>query len=192
MINIVLFGPPGAGKGTQAERLVKKYELVHLSTGDVFRFNMSNNTPLGLKAKEYISKGQLVPDNVTIDMVIAEVEKNKGAKGFIFDGFPRTTAQAEALDNFLAIHNASIHVMLSLEVNEQELKERLLKRGESSGREDDRNPAVIQNRIDVYNKETAVVIDYYKKQNKYSPIDGIGEIDSITERLFSAIDAVLS
>lgn len=192
MINIVLFGPPGAGKGTQAERLVKKYELVHLSTGDVFRFNMSNNTPLGLKAKEYISKGQLVPDNVTIDMVIAEVEKNKDAKGFIFDGFPRTKTQAEALDNFLAIQSASIHVMLSLEVNEQELKERLLKRGESSGREDDKNPAVIQNRIDVYNKETAVVIDYYKKQNKYSPIDGIGEIDSITERLFSAIDTVLS
>ena len=152
MLNIVLFGPPGAGKGTQSANLIERYDLVHLSTGDIFRYNMKNDTELGQLAKSYIEKGELVPDNVTIQMLESEVNKHPDAKGFIFDGFPRTTAQAEALDAFLTGRDTGITWMLALEVEEQELRQRLLKRAETSGRADDADPEVIQNRIDGYNR----------------------------------------
>tara|TARA_R110002050_G_scaffold49818_1_gene115514 strand:+ start:2312 stop:2887 length:576 start_codon:yes stop_codon:yes gene_type:complete len=189
MLNIVLFGPPGAGKGTQSEMLIKEYQLVHLATGDIFRYNIKNGTELGKLAQGYMDKGQLVPDEVTIKMLKAEVEKRPEAKGFIFDGFPRTNPQAEALDELLASKNTAITCMLALEVPEEELKMRLLKRAEVSGRADDANIEVIENRIAVYNKETAPVKSYFEKQNKLSLIDGTGSIESITERLFKAIDA---
>lgn len=191
MINIVLFGPPGAGKGTQAERLVKKYNLFHLSTGDVFRYNIKNETELGKLAKSFMDKGQLVPDDVTIKMLISEVEKHPEVEGFIFDGFPRTQTQADALDKILAERNTSIAMMLALDVEEEELRDRLKKRAISSGRVDDADPSVIQNRIDVYIKETMPVKDFYKAQNKFVKVDGVGNIDEITSRLFSEIDAVI-
>lgn len=189
MLNIVLFGPPGSGKGTQSERLTDKYNLVHLSTGDIFRSNIKEETELGKLAQSYMSKGQLVPDSLTIDLLRSEVLKYENPKGFIFDGFPRTNAQAKALDDFLSSQNTSITLMLALEVGEDELKMRLLKRSEVSGRVDDADPAIIENRIRVYNNETAPVKDYYSQQGKFIPIDGIGAIDDITSRLFSAIDA---
>lgn len=188
MLNIVLFGPPGAGKGTQSERLIEKYQLVHLSTGDIFRYNIKNETELGRKAKSYIDQGQLVPDSLTIDLLRSEVLKHSKANGFIFDGFPRTNAQAQALDEFLMELNCSISMMVALDVEENELKDRLQKRAEVSGRVDDADPTVIENRIAVYKKETAPVKDFYQNQNKYFSIDGIGSIDEITERLFTTID----
>lgn len=187
MINLVLFGPPGAGKGTQAAILTEKYDLVHLSTGDIFRYNMKNDTPLGQLAKGYIDKGDLVPDEVTIKMLEAEVEKNPNAKGFIFDGFPRTTAQAEALDKFLTSKGQAISKMIALEVEEEELVKRLLARGKDSGRADDKDESVIRNRINVYNDQTAVVADFYSAQNKFSSVNGIGSIDEISSRLFGEI-----
>ena len=191
MLNIVLFGPPGAGKGTQSERLIEKYNLVHLSTGDVFRANIKGETELGKLAKSYMDAGQLVPDAVTIDMLRSEVAKHTDPKGFIFDGFPRTNAQAQALDEFLSSLNTQISLMLALEVEEQELKTRLLKRAEVSGRADDADPAVIEKRISVYNQETAPVKAFYQPQEKFVAIDGIGSIDDITQRLFAAIDTTL-
>lgn len=188
MLNIVLFGPPGAGKGTQSEILIKKYSLVHLSTGDIFRANIKGETDLGKLAKSYMDKGELVPDSVTISMLQAEVEKHENPQGFIFDGFPRTSAQATALDEFLVSKNSSITCMLALEVGETELRERLLLRAKTSGRADDGDPAIIQNRIDVYNRETAPVAEYYKAQGKYKGIDGIGSIEEISARLFTAIE----
>ena len=188
MLNIVLFGPPGAGKGTQSERLIERYGLVHLSTGDIFRANIKGETELGVMAKSFMDQGKLVPDEVTIDMLRTEVMKHEHPKGFIFDGFPRTNAQAEALDTLLGGLNAPIKMMLALEVEESELKIRLLKRAESSGRVDDADPAIIENRIRVYNNETAPVKEFYMAQNKFKSIDGIGSIDDITERLFEAID----
>jgi len=188
MLNIVLFGPPGAGKGTQSESLIEKYGLIHLSTGDIFRANIKGETDLGLLAKSYMDKGHLVPDSLTIDMLRAEVLKANSSKGYIFDGFPRTTAQAEALDNFLKSINTSITLMLALEVEENELKNRLLKRAAISGRSDDADPAIIENRIAVYNKETAPVKDFYENQGKLITISGIGSIDEITNRLFHAVD----
>ena len=187
MLNIVLFGPPGAGKGTQSERLIAEFSLVHLSTGDIFRLNMKNETDLGQLAKSYIQKGQLVPDEVTINMLKAEVQKNESARGFIFDGFPRTNAQAKALDNLMNGMGESISTMISLEVDEIELRNRLTERAKVSGRADDADPAVIQNRIDVYRKETAPVKDYYSSQKKCVMIDGMGTIDEITERIFAAV-----
>jgi len=189
MLNIVLFGPPGAGKGTQSEMLISKYQLVHLATGDIFRYNIKNGTELGKLAQGFMDKGQLVPDEVTIKMLNAEVEKCPDAKGFIFDGFPRTNPQAESLDALLAFKSTAITCMLALEVPEEELKTRLLKRAEVSGRADDANIEVIEKRIAVYNKETAPVKSYFDKQNKLSLIDGTGSIESITERLFKAIEA---
>jgi adenylate kinase len=188
MLNIVLFGPPGAGKGTQSERLIKEFGLVHLSTGDIFRYNMKNDTELGQLAKSYIEKGQLVPDEVTINMLKAEVQSHQGAPGFIFDGFPRTNAQAKALDDFMSDMGETISSMISLDVKEEELRSRLAQRAKVSGRTDDANPAVIQNRIDVYKNETAPVKDYYASQEKWVMIDGMGTIDEITERLFAAVN----
>ncbi len=190
MLNIVLFGPPGAGKGTQSEKLIDKYKLIHLSTGDIFRANIKGATELGTLAKSYMDKGQLVPDEVTIKMLESEVNKHPDANGFIFDGFPRTKAQAEALDNLLKSKSTSITMMLALEVEEGELKKRLLLRGANSGRADDQNPEVIQNRINVYNNETFPVKDYFTAQNKYKGIHGIGEIDEIFNMLCNEIDAV--
>ena len=188
MLNLVLFGPPGAGKGTQAERLVEKYQLVHLSTGDIFRSNINEGTDLGQLAKSYIDKGALVPDEVTIGMLEAEVNSNSNAKGFIFDGFPRTSAQAEALDAFLNSKGTEVSSMLALEVDENELISRLLERGKSSGRADDQDADIIKNRIQVYENETAVLKTYYANQNKFFGIEGVGTIESITLGLCKAID----
>jgi adenylate kinase len=187
MLNLVLFGPPGAGKGTQSERLVAHYDLVHLSTGDIFRYNIKNDTELGKLAKSYMDKGELVPDEVTISMLEAEVALNPDAKGFIFDGFPRTTPQAEALTKFLEGKNTEVHLMVALAVEEDELVKRLLLRGKDSGRADDTNEEIIRNRIQVYNNQTAVVADFYAAQDKFKSIDGVGTIDEISERLFEAI-----
>jgi adenylate kinase len=190
MLNIVLFGPPGAGKGTQSAKLIEHYGLVHLSTGDIFRANIKGETELGTLAKSYIDKGQLVPDEVTIGMLAGEVNKNPEAKGFIFDGFPRTQAQAKALDELLQSKGTSISMMLALEVEEEELRKRLLLRGKDSGRADDQDPTIIQKRIDVYNGETMPVKDFYTAQGKYKGINGIGEIDAIFDELCNAIEVV--
>ncbi len=190
MLNIVLFGPPGAGKGTQSENLVARYGLVHLSTGDIFRRNIQQETDLGQLAKSYMDKGELVPDSVTIQMLEAEVNKYTDPRGFILDGFPRTVAQAEALESFLSTMNASISCMLALEVEEPVLVERLLSRGSMSGRADDADESIIRNRISVYQNQTAPVAEHYRSQGRYFGIDGIGDIDEIAHRLYNAIDQV--
>jgi adenylate kinase len=187
MLNIVLFGPPGAGKGTQSAKLVETFKLVHLSTGDIFRYNIKNHTELGQLAQSYIDKGNLVPDEVTINMLQAEADKYSDARGFIFDGFPRTTNQAMALDKFLESKGTSVSMMLALEVNEEELIKRLLLRGKESGRADDSDEQVIRNRIKVYNEQTAIAANYYSAQGKYHSINGIGTVDEIFNRLSSVI-----
>ncbi|MGB6269683.1 MAG: adenylate kinase [Olleya sp.] len=188
MTNLVLFGPPGAGKGTQANFLKEKYDLVHISTGDVFRYNIKNETALGTLAKSYMDKGHLVPDQVTIDMLEAEVERNAGAKGFIFDGFPRNETQAKALDKIMDAKDSQINAMIALEVEDEVLVQRLLERGKTSGRKDDSDEAIIRNRIQVYYNETAVLKDFYTEQNKYYGVNGIGSIEDITARLNTVID----
>ncbi|MEO6348923.1 MAG: adenylate kinase [Aquaticitalea sp.] len=188
MTNIVLFGPPGAGKGTQANFLKEKYDLIHISTGDVFRYNIKNETALGMLAQSYMDKGELVPDQVTIDMLAAEVEKNEGAKGFIFDGYPRTDAQAKALDELLTDKDSEISAMIALEVDDEVLVQRLLERGVTSGRPDDSNEKVIRNRVKEYYKKTAILKDYYQAKNKYFGVDGVGSIEEITQRLSNVID----
>ncbi|MDB9720378.1 adenylate kinase [Winogradskyella sp.] len=188
MTNLVLFGPPGAGKGTQANFLKEKYDLVHISTGDVFRYNIKNETALGMLAKSFMDKGELVPDQVTIDMLNKEVEKNTGANGFIFDGFPRTNAQAKALDELMDSKDSQINAMVALEVDDEVLVQRLLERGKTSGRADDADESIIRNRIKEYYTKTAILKDYYAAQNKYFGVNGVGSIDDITIRLSTVID----
>ncbi|UYW01553.1 adenylate kinase [Flavobacterium agricola] len=188
MINIVLFGKPGAGKGTQAEFLREKFNLVHISTGDIFRFNIKNETELGKQAQVYIHKGDLVPDSLTIQMLESEVNKNADASGFLFDGFPRTEAQAVALDNFLATKNWQITATIALDADDNVLIERILERGKTSGRADDQDESKIRNRYEEYNEKTAPLIDFYKQQNKFYSVNGIGTIAEVTERLSAVIE----
>ena len=188
MTNLVLFGKPGAGKGTQAAFLKDKYNLVHISTGDIFRYNIKNETKLGKLAQSYMDKGDLVPDEVTIQMLQEEVEKNPNAEGFIFDGFPRTIAQAEALDAFLSSKGMRIHGTLALEADDEALIKRLVERGKVSGRTDDQDEEKIRNRFTEYNEKTAPLIAFYQAQGKYHPINGIGTIEEITTRLSETID----
>ena len=188
MLNLVLFGPPGAGKGTQSEKLIEKYQLIHLSTGDILRSEIKQGTQLGLEAKKLMDQGILVPDEVVIGMIESKVDANRQANGFIFDGFPRTAAQAEALDKLLSSKDTSIHRMLSLEVPKEELIKRLLNRGKDSGRKDDQNESVIEQRITEYNNKTSPLKEYYSKQNKLSAIQGVGSIDDIFATLCQAIE----
>ena len=188
MLNLVLFGPPGAGKGTQAEFLIKSFGLDHVSTGDLLRGEITAGTKLGLEAKSFMEKGELVPDAVVIGMIKSKLEDNKGAKGFIFDGFPRTVDQAKALDLLLAEYNAPILGMLSLEVAKQELIDRLLSRGKMSGRPDDQDQSIIENRINVYNQKTLPLIEYYKPQEKHFGINGMGSVEDIAGRLLEVVD----
>ncbi len=190
MINLVLFGKPGAGKGTQAEFLKEKYNLKHISTGDVFRYNIKNGTALGTLAKSYMDKGDLVPDEVTIKMLREEVEKNPEADGFIFDGFPRTAAQAEALDNLLESKDMGINATIALEANDEVLIERLLDRGKISGRSDDQDVVKIRNRFEEYNQKTTPVKEFYEAQDKFHSVNGIGSIAEITERLTKVIESL--
>ena len=188
MKNIVLFGPPGAGKGTQASLLKDRFNLVHISTGDVFRKNIKEETDLGTLAQSYMNKGHLVPDDVTISMLESEVALNPQAEGFIFDGFPRTTAQAEALDALLEGKETYISAMLSLKVEDAELIKRLLARGQDSGRADDKNESIIANRINEYNNKTAPLKDFYAAQKKLSEIEGTGTVENIAQKLITVID----
>ncbi|MFV0592953.1 MAG: adenylate kinase [Draconibacterium sp.] len=188
MLNIVLFGPPGAGKGTQAEFLIKSYGLIHLSTGEILRQEIAAGTELGIEAKKFMDKGELVPDHLVIKMIETILENHADAKGFIFDGFPRTVEQAKALDVMLEKHETGIGGMLSLEVEKQELINRLLNRGKISGRVDDQNQKVIENRIQVYRDKTMPLIEYYKPQGKHFGIDGLGTIEEIANRLKQVIE----
>ncbi|MCB9244812.1 MAG: adenylate kinase [Flavobacteriales bacterium] len=188
MFNLVIFGPPGAGKGTQSEKLLDKYQLTHLSTGDVFRANIKGETELGLLAKSFIDRGELVPDEVTIGMVKDFVEDRVSARGFVFDGFPRTIAQGEALDHFLNERGTPINIVLALEVDEDELVRRLLERGKISGRADDQSEATIRTRFNEYLQKTEPLLEYYEKQGKLNRVHGMGSIDDIFARLVSCIE----
>lgn len=187
MLNIVLFGPPGAGKGTQSERIISNNELIHISTGDLFRKHIGENTELGTLAKSYMDAGNLVPDEVVIGMVEDKIQENLSANGFIFDGFPRTVNQAESLDSMLEKHELSISGMIALDVPEEELKSRIKERSKTSGRVDDQDDEKVNNRIRVYNEETSPVADYYRSQNKFSTVDGVGSVDDIYENINKVI-----
>ena len=191
MFNLVLFGPPGSGKGTQSEKLIEKYGLIHLSTGDLLRKEMKAGTPLGNEAKSLIEKGQLVPDEVVVGMISSALDANPEAKGFLFDGFPRTIAQAEALDKLLTLKKTAIHAVLFLMVNEEELINRLVGRAKTSGRLDDADPEIQRNRQTVYKNETLPVAGYYQNQDKVSRVEGEGTIDEIFDRICSHIDPLL-
>ena len=188
MLNLILFGPPGSGKGTQSEKLIVKYGLKHLSTGDLLRSEIAQQTQLGMEAKNFMDKGQLVPDEVVIGMIRSAIENNPLVKGFLFDGFPRTSAQAAALDQLMELKNTSIKIMLAMEVGEKELMSRLLKRGETSGRSDDTNEEVVKARIIEYHNKTAAVADYYKQYNKVVTIKGEGTVEDIFNALCNEID----
>lgn len=189
MFNLILFGPPGSGKGTQSENIIAKYGLIHLSTGDLLRAQIAAGTPLGLEAKLIMEKGELVPDNVVIGMINDVMSFNKDAKGFLFDGFPRTVAQAEALDELLAYSNEKVNLFISLNVNEDELLKRLLNRGLTSGRADDRNEDVVKDRIKEYHKKTTAVAEYYKQKGSVEEIEGIGSVEEIFKSISQAIDS---
>ena len=187
-MRIIMLGAPGAGKGTQAEFLKEKYQLVHISTGDVFRYNLKNDTELGKQARVFMDAGDLVPDELTTKMLIDEVNKNLDAKGILFDGYPRTISQAEALDAFLPTIGSQVTATVALEADDEVLVARLLERGKTSGRVDDQDEEKIRNRYQEYNEKTAPLMDYYKAQNKFHAVDGIGSIQEITERLTQVID----
>ena len=191
MFNIVIFGKPGSGKGTQANFLKEKYSLYHISTGDLFRKNISNKTKLGIEAKSYLDNGDLVPDSVTIKMLENEVLQNKKVKGYIFDGFPRTLAQAKSLDTFLNSINQKINATIALDVDENELITRLLDRGKTTNRSDDQDLDKIQNRFNEYNNKTSILIDFYDKQGKFYSVDGKGSVDDITRRLFDLVESLI-
>jgi adenylate kinase len=188
MLNIVLFGPPGAGKGTQSEKIISNFHLTHLSTGDLFRKHLGEGTDLGKLAKKYMDEGRLVPDEVVIGMVEDKITQTKDTNGFIFDGFPRTVAQAEALDKMMSKNNISISGMIALDVAENILKERIRERGKTSGRADDQDEAKIETRIKVYLDETLPVAEYYEKQGKFTKINGVGTVDGIFENIKKVID----
>lgn len=191
MLNIVLFGPPGAGKGTQSQKLIDKYNLIHLSTGDLLRSEIAAGTELGLRAKSLMDNGLLVPDEVVIGMIANKVKEHKHAKGFIFDGFPRTVPQAQGLDKLLQEHDLEISGMIALKVDDEELTKRLLLRGQTSGRPDDQNEELIRKRVQEYNNKTTPVADYYNGQGKFQAVEGIGEIEEIFQELCKHIDALL-
>ncbi|MDX2048163.1 MAG: adenylate kinase [Chitinophagaceae bacterium] len=189
MFNLIIFGPPGSGKGTQSAKLIEKYDLKHLSTGDLLRSEIAGKTPLGLEAKSIMDKGQLVPDEVVIGMISSALDNNPNAKGFLFDGFPRTTAQAEALDKLLTLKKTSIAAVLFMKVADDELVKRMVHRAKTSGRSDDADEKVQRKRLDVYKKETLPVADYYRKTDKVEEVEGMGAIDDVFERLSSVIEA---
>lgn len=188
MFNLILFGPPGSGKGTQSEKIVERFGLIHLSTGNLLRREISEKTPLGLEAKNFIDKGQLVPDEVVIGMIDTCLESHPAAKGFLFDGFPRTIAQAEALDKLLSLKKTAISKVIALDVSEDELVKRLLERGKTSGRTDDTDESVIRKRFAVYKGETEPVAYHYEKQKKFERIPGEGSVDDIFQQLSSSIE----
>lgn len=188
MFNLILFGPPGSGKGTQSNKIVERYKLRHISTGDIFRKEISDKTTLGLKAEEFVKNGQLVPDELVVDIVMSFLDQNQHEKGFIFDGFPRTIRQAEILRHELFERGQTIKLMLDLKVPEAELLERMRKRGLTSGRTDDKDENVLKTRLDVYRESTEPVIDFYKKHHKHFEIDGVGEIDEIFSRISSVVE----
>ena len=192
MFNLIIFGPPGSGKGTQSDRLVEKYGLIHLSTGNLLREEISNKTALGVAAKNFIDQGQLVPDELVVAMVDSFFDKHKDANGFLFDGYPRTVAQAQALDKLLTLKKTDIAIVLALDVTEEELVKRLLNRGKTSGRSDDTDESVIRKRFSVYTSETSPVADYYKKVRKYKAIHGEGSVDEINAALRQAIDKAMA
>lgn len=192
MFNLILFGPSGSGKGTQSEKLVEKFGFIHISTGNLLRYEIQEKTPLGLEAKNFMDKGQLVPDEVVIGMVATCIDKNPDSKGFLFDGFPRTVAQAEALDSMLAYRKLNINKVVALDVNEEELVKRLLLRGQTSSRSDDTDEGVIRNRFSVYKNETEPVAEYYKQQGKFELVPGMGSVDEIFQSISSVIEKQLT